>query len=410
MLSQYIQKQYGGIRSLRIASATNTMGNACLGILGQRKEHSSPIFPDVIILEILSWLPVKKLLQLKCVCKHWFRPLLISIRGRKMKETTIFLHACDGLFLQRGHPSKKYRISNPSTRQRMHLPDPKVEIIDMKLSCVPSTGDYKVVHFANSGTSRGRLDKDNLCEVLDLGRAFVSWRPLALPKLLNLDEKPEVVSVVSTGAVVHCIRLIKVKTKLLKEVLSLDMDTECFTSTIVAQGFFLEWGKVRAIDWEGYLAFAAVVDDHLVVLVLEDHKRHKWSEKPLIVSLMFLTEDKKTEEVVPLMARNGLVVSMATFDLLWQCIGNFVPMNWRFNHAMKTIQALDTLFADPDSADTKKQLLVKELLRLKCTGKHWYALIEDPFDQLPLVYCNQIEKKKANGGPSLSPTPLHPPK
>lgn len=49
-----------------------------------------PVLPDDLIVEILSWVPVKSLMRFRCVCKTWnfliFQPTLVKLHCQKSSK------------------------------------------------------------------------------------------------------------------------------------------------------------------------------------------------------------------------------------------------------------------------------------------------------------------------------------
>ncbi|CAK7350911.1 unnamed protein product [Dovyalis caffra] len=66
------------------------------------------------------------------------------------------------------------------------------------------------------------------CEILTVG-IDDSWRPLTMPRLENVDKKHKKISVVAAGEVVHCIKESKIGSKICREIVSLDLESESFT-------------------------------------------------------------------------------------------------------------------------------------------------------------------------------------
>ena len=85
--------------------------------------------------------------------------------------------------------------------------------------------------------------------------------------------------VVSAGEAVHCIKKNKVRTCFCAEMVSLDLESESFKSTIMPKGLFSNWEKVWALDWNGSLSFAFRVEEVINVVVLADYKKLKWGKE-----------------------------------------------------------------------------------------------------------------------------------
>ncbi|KAA8515451.1 hypothetical protein F0562_018938 [Nyssa sinensis] len=250
---------------------------------------TQPSVPNEIIIEILSWLPVKILVRLKCVCKQWYT--LIQDRHsieKNMSRTTSVSHqynkivatlsrdsyqvicGCDGLLLTRSSASNKHWIQNPTTCQMLELPDPHEGSFGITFSFIPSTSNYKLVSVYDDKEEPG----DEGCEVLTVG-----------------------------SAAVHCVRVFNVGSNIYEEVVSLDLETECFTITALPQGLNPDW---EALDWDGKLSLASRVKEDLYVMVLEDYKKHKWGAEIGVVPLGFMKENQDMDgHLIPLYARGG---------------------------------------------------------------------------------------------------------
>ena len=121
---------------------------------------------------ILSWLPVKYVLRMKCVCKQWYALIqdcqFIEKHMSRVTNITCFYNTCpicsapsggggggsgreifqlicgcNGLLLSKSNASGKYYIANHATRQILELPDPRKNSSGMTFSFVPSTDCYK---------------------------------------------------------------------------------------------------------------------------------------------------------------------------------------------------------------------------------------------------------------------------
>ncbi|XP_059623790.1 uncharacterized protein LOC132266821 [Cornus florida] len=111
--------------------------------------------------------------------------------------------------------------------------------------------------------------------------------------------------IVSAGSTVHCIRLFNAESNIYDDVVSLDVETECFTVTALSQDLLPNWEKVEALSWNGKLSFVDRVEEGLHVLVLEDHKRQKWGAKCVIFLAFLKKKQYMMVDLVPLFAQNG---------------------------------------------------------------------------------------------------------
>ncbi|KAI3456393.1 hypothetical protein Pfo_013056 [Paulownia fortunei] len=289
------------------------------------KDESTPIFPPEIIVEILSWLPLKYLTQVQLVCKEW-RAFIHDhyfiekqmghsavvwhwhnvVRSRddlpyKPESYSFsYIHGCDGLLLLRRNSSLKYCLWNPATRLVLELPDPHDGNYGFAFSFVPATRNYRIVSIYEDKESGGEG-----CEVFTPGHSQ-AWRSLSFPDIVNSNghREKERVSVVSAGGAVHCVLVIKVGKEIVVEIVSLDMETESFTVNHLPKlGLFHDLRTVWDLEWDAKLVFADIVGQNLQVMELEDYKKQKWCEKKKVIPLPFM--EKNEGNVFPLFAKQG---------------------------------------------------------------------------------------------------------
>ena len=249
-----------------------------------------PFLPQDVVVEILSRMPVQYLLMMKSVCKQWndliqdsyFIQKHISLtkssyivyfnkwkpggnmdeedddnnKEKSKHEKFHLICGCDGMLLKRSNASKKYVIENPTIRRMLVLPDSDHHhhhhhSLSITFSFVPSTGEYKLVSIYED-TATGNEG----CEVITAGMDD-SWRPLQLPNKHGLNKRRRKLSFASSGAAVHCYRVTEVGGQIFEEVISLDLETECFTSTALKPSSFSDWKKVSALNWNGRPASCA---------------------------------------------------------------------------------------------------------------------------------------------------------
>ncbi|KAM7500901.1 hypothetical protein LguiA_025315 [Lonicera macranthoides] len=268
---------------------------------------TQPVFPPEIIVEILSWLRLKYLPKMQLVCKQWYhiiqdRHFIEKQMSRALasdfmlfynstpqvadnRETFQLICTCDGLLLWKNNTTGKYQILNKTTQQILELPDPHTRSFAITFSFVRSTLNYKLVSIYPDEAETS----NECCEVLTIA-IDSSWRAIEMPNLRDIGKTRERVSVVSTGAVVHCFRVFKVGPDLFKEILSLDLGTESFTITSLSKIVYSDRENIWALDWYGKLAMAHMVKESLQVLVLEDYKKGRWAECGIVVPLAFMKE------------------------------------------------------------------------------------------------------------------------
>ncbi|XP_073148441.1 putative F-box protein At1g32420 [Henckelia pumila] len=293
----------------------------------EEDDAAEPIFPPEIVIEILCWLPVRSLAKLQLVCKEWrgfIRGRYLMERNKDRREVMCrwqnstaaaqddpakenlneenftLLDCCDGLLLTKIPHTMKLAIWNPTTRGLLRLPDLHEGAFGVTFSYVKSRGNYLVVSIY--------LDKSDRegCEVLTPGQKE-SWRPLAFPDVLGLDEKQLAVDVVSTREAVHTVLILRVGSTVVGKVVSLDLETECFTVTCFPEMKFQNWRTIWPVEWNGKVALTNLVGNNLHVTELEDYKKQRWCQKHRVIPLSFLPEgdDELNSTFVTLLAQDG---------------------------------------------------------------------------------------------------------
>ncbi|KAF8391523.1 hypothetical protein HHK36_023828 [Tetracentron sinense] len=244
----------------------DTMGNIInKGMVVEEIQEPSYIPHDVII-EILSSLPVEDLLR-------------------------------------------SFEIQNMAIRQTLVLPEPCYlhYTVGVTFFYVRSTGEYKVVNVHCAKHSENGKTRVLYCEVFTVGDSTNSWRPLHTPISIEFYETIHY-PVVFTGGTVHFLRFVEIDhgSYRVKEIISLDVESECFTTSIFPQEYcFSNLNNVRIMDWNECLSFVEIVGDKMSVLVLEDCEKQKWSKK-LVIVLRFMEEKNyKGKKPKPLIARHG---------------------------------------------------------------------------------------------------------
>ena len=188
------------------------------------------IFPAEIIMEILSWLPVKFFGTPMIVCKQWYaliqdRHFIEKQMSRNFSYTESRVRqgykkvcSCQGLRLERNTSTKRYCIRNPNTKQFLELPDPPTGKFDIIFRYVPPTCNYKIVLI---------YDKNNIrCCDLSVGNDELSWRLLKMPTRDYLKRNIKIFSTNLFREVVHCVRVFASGDDMFEEVVSLDLGTE----------------------------------------------------------------------------------------------------------------------------------------------------------------------------------------
>lgn len=249
------------------------------------------VFPLEIIMEILSWLPIKFFGTPMVVCKQWYALIHdLHFIKKHMRRNYSFIesnvrqgymkvYSHDGLRLEMNTFTQKYRILNPDTKQFLELPDPHKGSYHILFAYVPLTLNYKIVSIY--------FDKNNIecCEILSVGNDELSWRLLKMPTKDNLERNRKKFVKKIIGHVVHFVRVIASGDDMVEEVISLDLGTEKFTVSNLPKGQYRSWEKVWLIDFKGKPALVDIIGPELCVLVLENYKKQKWAKKEPLVPL-----------------------------------------------------------------------------------------------------------------------------
>ncbi|KAK6124007.1 hypothetical protein DH2020_042255 [Rehmannia glutinosa] len=287
----------------------------------------TPIFPPEVVIEILTWLPPKCLIQLQLVCKewrafiqdhyftekhmgrhdfvhHWHNVARLGNypQNNRDEDSFAFIQGCDGLVILRNNTKRKFCVWNPATHRVLELPNPNDGYYGFAFSFVPSTKSYRIVCIFKDKESGGLG-----WEVLTPGQSM-AWRRLTFPDIANSiqNREKERVSIVSSGGAVHCVLVTKFSEEIETEIVSLDLETENFSVNHLPK---LGWSKYCDLDWDGKLGFARIVGQNMELMELEDYKNQKWCEKKKIIHLPFLKKGNIDGEanLTPLFAREGYI-------------------------------------------------------------------------------------------------------
>ncbi|XP_068320383.1 putative F-box protein At1g50870 [Pyrus communis] len=274
--------------------------------------------PFDIVAQILLWLPVVSLVRFKCVCKQW----CLLIEGYKFIEkhraqTRYSLPPCyqcqwdkgrmkgvasygdfelqcdcSGLFLEKSKTSQVCRIRNPATHKVLYLPKaPEGTRVVLDLGFNSLTGECKVAcAYRREGSLVG-------VDVITIGKDEM-WRPLLRQKLNFLEQgrwvvKPNCCEEDKVNWAIYISKIVKDEhdDHSCLQIQSLDLWSECLTTTTLPQGAFLNLKNVRAFPWDLCLGVAETVGGAIHILVLEDFKEHKWSRNKIIIPLKNLKVD-----------------------------------------------------------------------------------------------------------------------
>ncbi|KAK0579352.1 hypothetical protein LWI29_025016 [Acer saccharum] len=276
--------------------------------------------PCEIFFEILSWLPAKYLVRCTCVCKQWYKLIKersfimkhwkcsepvtfnfedkvenLDVDGIIVQETFKKEQVFAGLILEKGDISCKYRLRNFTTQEILYLPNPHKDtlvIIGYNVS-----GEIKLMSLYGDGDkNRGRLKG---LEILNLDRND-KWRPLKFPILEKCRRGQRLTyEIQPCKDILYCIKQDGHGSNFSIEVCSLDMRSERFFNNTLPLGLFTNPLKVFVFKWNGFLAFGDIVEEKLNLIVLEDHKMHKWSETKIVIPLTFVKENPDLLKLIP---------------------------------------------------------------------------------------------------------------
>lgn len=303
----------------------------------QRRRTESG-FPFEVIFEILSWVTIEHLLRFQCVCKDWYalirtpefivkqydrasslrkipdivkkqidgktEPINVNKSYRKFASSF-------GLFLEMSlTDNRSCRIRNPVTRQVVYLPDAHEGLNSFDFAINKSTGECKVVCYYHSGESEAGF------QVITVG-VDEQWRPLTHPNQDLLDEGilcgDEGMFIGTGNGMGYFSDLVLDGDYLQLEVYSLDIWKECFTSTSpLPRGVFEDLTEVRFIQWNGGVAIAEIGDEDLGVMVLEDYKVSKWSERKIVVPLQILKDEPELKEEIVHISADSYELTLET--------------------------------------------------------------------------------------------------
>ncbi|KAF3623854.1 hypothetical protein FXO37_31644 [Capsicum annuum] len=205
----------------------------------KRKEQEE--FPDEIILDILSYLPLKDLHRFKFLNRKLWNTLLLHPDFRLLRIIRI---------LSRPTPYLCIGMDFVPSIQAVKLLS--VVVVHQHDDDDHRSLAYQVLHVGCDGNT-------NYC-----------WKSVDVPDQCPQNSKRKKIQVfLGEGrSVAHCIS---------QDDDDIDVDTEVDILDMENDGY---------IDWNGHLSFAEIVKDELHVLVLQDYKRLKWAQTKQIIRLM----------------------------------------------------------------------------------------------------------------------------
>ncbi|KAK4858735.1 hypothetical protein QYF36_021195 [Acer negundo] len=273
--------------------------------------------PCEIFLEILSWLPAKYLVRCKCVCKQWYKLIKersfimkhlncsepvtfycedkvenLDVDGSIVQETFKHEHVSAGLILEKGDISGKYRLRNFTTQEILYLPNPREDTFGTWIYNL--SGEIKLVSFY---ADKNRSHVKGM-EILNLD-GNDKWRPLKFPIQEKCQREQLTYGIQSSNGYVCCVKRDGHGSNFSIDVCSLDMGSKRYFDNTLPQGSFSNLSEVLVFEWNGCLAFGDIVEEKLNLIVLEDHRMHKWSETKIVIPLRFLKENPDWKKLIP---------------------------------------------------------------------------------------------------------------
>ncbi|XP_040371942.1 putative F-box protein At1g46840 [Rosa chinensis] len=268
-----------------------------------------PKLPFDTIIEILSWVPVVSLLRCKCVCKQWCSLIqddkFVLKHMDRSRPTDQFYRTADekfkfistygGLCLERSlSNSRVFRIRNPAAQQVLYLPDGPEYTNTMDFAFNSSTRECKVVCCCWENNEVDSTEAS--LKIITVGKDE-QWRTLILPNQSLMNARGEFVlkvhfsGVRKVEGVVHLTQIIRLTAPdYYLQVQSLDVWRECFTTTTLPQGVFVDLTKVRGYTWNNCTSVVDMTEETLNILALEDFKEHKWSKNKIKIPLKVLKD------------------------------------------------------------------------------------------------------------------------
>ncbi|EEF32962.1 hypothetical protein RCOM_0545330 [Ricinus communis] len=258
----------------------------------------NPELPIELVIEILSWLSVDCLTRFKSVCRQWCeliqdryfvekhlsRSNLFSYYQDGYKENgeaIDWISKLDGLVVELNKISNKVRIRNLAIKKIYDFPDPEHQIYDMLIGFSRRCGYYKAVSLHSC---KGKNHESGF-EILTIGsEEEPSWRTLDSAFFRDFDSQKEKLWSIRVDETAYFVRTSKGGLEDY-EIVSFDLNTECFTSSILPRSSLSDSNySVFIIPWENkYLSIAELAKgDELRVLVFQDCKKGKWAEEKIV--------------------------------------------------------------------------------------------------------------------------------
>ncbi|KAK0578555.1 hypothetical protein LWI29_012246 [Acer saccharum] len=216
----------------------------------------------------------------------------LDVDGTVVEEKFKIMDAVAGLIVEKGETSGKYRLKNFTTQEIFYLPSPHEDTYDISCHCNNLSGEIKLVstyRYENINSREGFV-LDGY-EVLNIDRDD-KWRPLKFPIPEKSQTKQRATyELVFSNETIYNVRKDGDGPNVYIDVCSFDIESERFFNNTLPHGFFSNLSEVMVIDWDGCVAFGDIVEEKLNVVLLENHKMHKWSETKIVIPLTFLKEN-----------------------------------------------------------------------------------------------------------------------
>ncbi|XP_004305537.1 PREDICTED: F-box protein At5g65850-like [Fragaria vesca subsp. vesca] len=201
-----------------------------------------------------------------------------------------FVSSCAGLCMEKSTASNStiFLIRNPATHQVLYLPDPPPYTASVDFAFNLSTGECKVICFYCEKPFIN-VDAAFGFKVITIGKDE-QWRSLELPDGNKLRKKAvfrgyytRVNEVEGNCHLVQIIRFTDEEEDMYREVQTLDIWSEHFTTNTLPEGVSLNWKEVHVVRWNNCLSVGYTKEESLDLWVLQDYKEQKWSPNKIII-------------------------------------------------------------------------------------------------------------------------------
>lgn len=306
------------------------------------------VFPDEIIFQILSYLPLKSLYRFKCVCKLWstlfLNPTFLYLYQKhcpiahvcsedanilrqmefancnRWKSRSIICRSSHNLTLDKREttypPTRVYYIESEQLREELPIPNPRCHSLCIALEFVtiksnPCGGFIKLISVHQDGRNNFGYEvlsidfggtQKNPCRwrAIDKVPPSEGGKRRKLSRWQAIEEAPPPnIQLLFRMGVAYCIWFVKTDGDDDIHVDVVDMVNETYIGhTTFPRSTFLSkltMSTTHILDWNGRLSFAQLLNDQLHVLVLDDHTKLKWAETKRVIKLHFLKSYHKDD-------------------------------------------------------------------------------------------------------------------